>query len=135
MALTLDDKRAIIAYRIQKSKDALKEAHDNAQLGHWSLVANRLYYALFHLSSALAIDKGYSTKSHAGLICLLGKDFVQNGLLSKEDARLVSRLQNMRQMGDYDDLFDWEEEDVSPLFPKVEILLGKMQQLLTLYHE
>ena len=29
--------------------------------------------------------------------------------------RLVSRLQNMRHAGDYDDMFDWAEEDVKPL--------------------
>lgn len=63
MALTIDDKKAIIAYRIQKSESAMIEARDNARLGHWNLVANRLYYAVFHLATALLIDKGYSTKS------------------------------------------------------------------------
>lgn len=45
MALTMDDKRSIIAYRVQKSEAAMVEAQDNAKLRHWSLVANRLYYA------------------------------------------------------------------------------------------
>ena len=45
MALTLEEKRAIIAYRLQKSEQAMVEARDNAQLKHWNLVANRLYYA------------------------------------------------------------------------------------------
>lgn len=130
MALTTDDKKAIISYRLQKADKAMVEAHDNAQLGHWSLVANRLYYAIFHAASALAIDKGYTTKSHAGLICLLGQEFVIHGLLDKNDARLVSRLQNMRHSGDYDDLFDWEEEDIRPLFPKAELLLQKMKGLI-----
>ena len=34
--------------------------------------------------------------------------------------RLVSRLQNMRHAGDYDDMFDWAEEDVKPLFNRTE---------------
>ncbi len=108
------------------------EARDNSVLKHWSLVANRLYYAVFHMASALAIDKGFSTKSHAGLICLLGQEFVLKGLLGREEARLASRLMNMRQSGDYDDLFDWEEEDILPLFPKTEKLLQKMLELITL---
>lgn len=132
MALTLAEKRAIIAYRIQKSDNALNEAKDNAKLGHWSLVANRLYYAVFHAASALMIDKGINTKSHAGIICLLGQEFVMHGLLAKEDARLASRLLNMRQMGDYDDLFDWNEEDIAPLFPLTEALLQRMKGLLSL---
>ena len=33
----------------------------------------------------------------------------------------------MRQTGDYDDLFDWEEEDVAPIVPKVEALIEKLK--------
>ena len=41
--------------------------------------------------------------------------------------RLVSRLQNMRHAGDYDDMFDWAEEDVKPLFKGQRIfLVGKL---------
>lgn len=63
MALTLEEKRAIIAYRLQKSEQAMVEARDNAQLKHWNLVANRLYYAVFHAATALLIDKGFSSKN------------------------------------------------------------------------
>jgi uncharacterized protein (UPF0332 family) len=132
MALTLDEKRAVIAYRIQKSEAAMIEARDNAELKHWSLVANRLYYAVFHMASALIVDKGFTTKSHAGLICLLGQEFVVRGLLDKDDSHLASRLLNMRQAGDYDDMFDWEEDDVAPLFPKTEKLLKKMEKLVSI---
>ena len=44
MALSIDEKKAIIAYRIQKASTVLVEAKDNARLEHWNLVANRLYY-------------------------------------------------------------------------------------------
>ena len=132
MAMTIDDKRAIITYRIQKSSQVMIEARDNAKLGHWSLVANRLYYALFHAGSALVLDKGYTIKSHSGLICLLGQECVIKGLLTKDDAKLVSRLFNMRQTGDYDDFDDWDEQDVFPLIEKTERLLDKINSLLVL---
>lgn len=41
----------------------------------------------------------------------------------------ISRLQNMRQMGDYDDLFDWAEEDVLPKIPQVEKLVCKLKKM------
>lgn len=130
MALTDEERQILVEYRTQKAKDTLIEAKDNAKLNHWSLAANRLYYALFHMASALLISKGISTKTHSGTIRLLGKEFVQTGLLEKEDGNLISRLQNMRQSGDYDDLFDWTEEDVSPLIDKTASLLAKMENLL-----
>lgn len=132
MALTTDEKRAIIAYRMEKSKQTMIEAQDNANMKHWSLAANRLYYSLFHMASALLVDKGYTSKTHSGILCILGQEFVAKGLLTHDDGRLVSRLQNMRQSGDYDDLFDWEEEDIRPLFDPTDNLLKKMSELITL---
>lgn len=131
MGLNLDEKKAILNYRIQKAEKALVEAKDNAKLEHWNLVANRLYYAVFHIASALLIDKGFTAKSHNGIFCLLGQEFVRKGLLDREDAKLASRLQNMRQSGDYDDMFDWTEEDVLPLFGKTELLIEKMKGLIS----
>ena len=132
MALSLEEKRAIVNYRIQKAQSTMIEAKDNATLKHWNLVANRLYYAVFHMASALLIDKGFTAKSHNGIFCILGQEFVTKGILNKEDAKLASRLQNMRQSGDYDDMFDWTEEDVLPLFEKTELLLKKMKELISL---
>jgi len=108
----------------------MNEARDNAELGHWSLVANRLYYALFHAASALLISKGFSVKTHGGVISVLGKELVKTGLLTLEEGNLYSRLYNMRQTGDYDDLFDWTEQDVSPLISKTEALIERMKSLL-----
>ena len=132
MALSLEEKRALVYYRIQKAQHTMIEAKDNTNLKHWNLVANRLYYAVFHMASALLIDKGFTAKSHNGIFCILGQEFVTKGVLSKEDAKLASRLQNMRQSGDYDDMFDWTEEDVLPLFDKTEALLQKMEKLISI---
>lgn len=51
---------------------------------------------------------------------MIGHSFIKEGLLTNDDSRLLGRLFSMRQTGDYEDLFDWEEEDVAPLIPKVE---------------
>ena len=132
MALSLDEKRAILNYRIQKAEKALVEAKDNSTLGHWNLVANRLYYAVFHMASAMLIDKGFSAKSHNGIFCILGQEFVRKGILDREDAKLASRLQNMRQSGDYDDLYDATEEEILPLIDKTKAFVKAMEGLLTL---
>lgn len=54
------------------------------------------------------------------------------GLPNSEDGRLLSRLQNMRQSGDYDDMFDWTEKDIRPLFEPTEMLLEKMKKMISL---
>ena len=132
MALDMQDKRTIIAYRLEKADAVMIEAKDNAGLKHWTLAANRLYYAVFHAATALLVDKSLTAKSHAGVIRVLCKEFVLSGMLDRNDARLISRLQNMRNSGDYDDLFDWTEDDVTPLIEPTEQLIRKIRSLITL---
>ena len=132
MPLNIANKQSIIAYRIEKSGNTMTEAEDNAKLGHWSLVANRLYYSLFHMAAALLLDKGIHFRSHAGAIRAIGLHFVTKGLLSTEEGKLISRLEGMRNTGDYDDLFDWKEEQIMPLFEPTRQLLANMRQLITL---
>lgn len=132
MTLSIDEKKAIIEYRIQKAWNGILEAEDNAKLGYWTLAASRLYYATYYMASALLVDKGFIARSHSGVIHIIGSEFVKKELLSKEDGRLFSRLFNMRQSGDYDDLFDWTEEEVKPFFDKTKDFLICMEELITL---
>lgn len=132
MTLSIDEKKAIIEYRIQKAWNGILEAEDNAKLGYWTLAASRLYYAAYYMASALLVDKGFIARSHSGVIHIIGSEFVKKELLSKDDGRLISRLFNMRQSGDYDDLFDWTEEEVKPFFDKTKDFLIRMEELITL---
>lgn len=130
MSLTIEERQALVEYRLEKSARTLIEAQDNARLGHWTLAANRLYYALFHAACALLVSKGLTAKTHSGIITLLAQKFVKGGFLTREDGALIARLQNMRQSGDYDDFFEWTEEDVKPMFPRTDQLLRKIQTLI-----
>lgn len=130
MTLSNDEKNAVVAYRIDKSEQTLKEAKDNATLGNWSLAANRLYYSTFYMALAINLSNGESAKTHNGTFSLFSKSYIATGLLSKEEGSLYRRLFTMRQSGDYDDLFDWEEDDVIPIIPKVESLLHKMKSFI-----
>jgi len=57
MKLTNDEREAIIALRIRKAGDTLKEAEGIASLNYWNAVANRLYYACYYITSALLITQ------------------------------------------------------------------------------
>lgn len=130
MNLTTEEKRALANYKIEKADIVFTEATEVAKLEYWNLAANRLYYALFHAAAALMIIYGFSAKTHSGLISILGQKFVKEGILTKEDGILISRLQKMRQSGDYDDFFDWTKEDVMPMFDKTRLLLNKIKELI-----
>ena len=131
MTLKTDERSAIVDYRLEKAIKTLKEAIDVVNLGYWNLAANRLYYATYYASSALLIHFGSDASTHKGVIRMIGKNFITNNMLKVEDSRLLGRLFTMRQSGDYDDLFDWEEFDILPMVPQVEDYIERIKTLIT----
>lgn len=125
------EKTAIIEYRINKAYSVMQEARDVAKLQHWNLVGNRLYYAVFHMATALLLDKGLMSKTHGGTIHLIGSKFVISGQLNKKYGRLFSRLYELRQSGDYDDMYDATEEEVTPYIEEAEQFLKAMEGMIT----
>ena len=130
MTLNPEERNAIVAYRLEKSLKTLKEVTDIGSLGYWTLAANRLYYAAYYASVALLINSGIDATTHKGVIRMIGSAYVKNGLLTIDDAKLLGRLFTMRQSGDYEDLFEWEETDVAPLIPYVKDYITRICDLI-----
>lgn len=128
--LTHENRHDVIAYRIEKAHKCLEEAKAVADLNFWNLAGNRLYYAIFHVCTALLLDKGLSAKTHAGVIHLIGSKFVATGLLNRDCGRLISRLYELRQSGDYDDLYDATEEEILPYIEKVANMIKQVEALI-----
>ena len=99
-------------------------------MGYWSVVANRLYYACFYAVSALLIQNNLYAKSHSGTISLFGLHIVMKNLISKDFAKLYSKLFEMRQTGDYDDIYLLSENDVSPLIQPTKDFVATICKLL-----
>src|ERR1035437_8085324 len=132
MSLSDEERDAVVFYRIQKAKETWKEAEGIAGLGYWNAVINRLYYACYYITSALLVQNGHTAQTHSGVIRLFGLNFVVKGIVSKEQSKFYSKLFELRQTGDYDDLYNLTEEEVEPLIEQalnyiqeIEILLKK----------
>lgn len=130
MTLTSEERAALVAYRIKKAADTLAEAEGIAGLGYWNAVANRLYYACYYATGALLITNSYNATTHRGIITLLGLHFIKTRKLSEESGKLYARLFELRQTGDYDDLFSLTEEDVKPLLTPAKEYIMEIQRML-----
>lgn len=71
-----------------------------------------------------------TTNSHAGVSRMINLHFIRTGKLDMADGRLLGNLFRMRQTGDYDDLSDWSEDEIRPIFPQVQNLLIKIEKLI-----
>ncbi len=130
MNLSEDERAAIVTYRRQKAKDTLKEAEGIARLCYWNAVANRLYYSCYYMVTALLIKRGLSVQTHSGAIRLFGLNYVSPGLVSKDMSKLYTRLFDLRQTGDYDDLYNLSESDVLPLIEPAARFIEQIETLL-----
>ena len=59
MSLSDEERRAIVLYRIEKATAALDDIRKVLPLEMWSIIANRMYYALYYAASALLIHDGH----------------------------------------------------------------------------
>ena len=132
MTLKSQERNDIVSYRLERARQTLKEGTDIGNLGYWNLAANRLYYAAYYASAALLIHNGIEASSHKGIVRMIGLSFVRQGILKSEDSQLLGRLFTMRQTGDYEDLFDWKESDVKPMYMPVEDYIERIEAIISM---
>ncbi len=104
----------------------MEQAIRTAELGYWDLVANRLYYAVFHAVNAMLLVDGIQTGTHKGSSIQFGKSYVLTGVFSRQDGILYGQLQTMREKADYQNVFALEEEVGKSLIVSANDLRGRI---------
>lgn len=129
MSLAEENRKDIVAYRIERAYTALEQAKLNYKLNCLEVTANRLYYAAYYVVSALLIANKIPAHSHEGNITQFGLHFVKTGKVDREDGKLLSHLLTMRLKGDYSDRFGLTEADVLPYIELTEAFIKKISSL------
>lgn len=130
MSMDAESRRAIVEYRIERAYTTLEEAEEVSKQGWYNLSANRLYYALWYVGSALLISIGHPVKTHSGMIAQINLHYVKEGILSIDDGALMSQLFSLRQSSDYEDFKQVSKELLEELFPQVRQLVEKLKNLI-----
>lgn len=125
-----DSVRPLIAYRLERAREALSEATLLLQAGHLNAYVNRLYYACFYAVSALLVTRGISTSKHAHLRSMLHRDFVKAGLIPTELGRHFDRLFSSRQEGDYADFVTFQADEVQPWLDESKTFVDYVEDLI-----
>lgn len=130
MSMDIENRRAIVEYRIERAYKTLEEAEEVAKQGWYNLSANRLYYALWYIGSALLISIEHPVKTHSGMIAQINLHYVKEGILSIDDGALLSQMFSLRQSSDYEDFKQVSKELLDDLFPQVCELVEKLKSLI-----
>ena len=126
MSLTEEERAILVNLEYEKGKSFLVQAEKIAELGYWDMVANRLYYAVFHAVSALLIKNGHKVGTHKGVVLLFGQHYIKTGIFSINEGRLYSQLQTMREKADYVCTFQTSQEEIVPMLEPARKMIEKI---------
>jgi len=116
-----------VKYRIESAYQTYNAAKVLSDNGFWNSAINRLYYSLFYAVNALLVFNEIQTKSHSSTKSQFSLLFVKTGIFDKKYGRLLSELFDWRQKGDYDNVFDFDQDSVQHLFEPVKEMIEKIE--------
>ena len=126
------DANLLIKLQREKALRFLQEADDMVLQGRWSLAANRLYYACYHIVHAAFITRGIATKTHDGTLTELGKHFILTGQLDRKHGRFFARMIQLRIKADYNSIAEISETEVQEMAPLAHEYVTAVEGLLNI---
>lgn len=80
-------------------------------------IINRAYYSLFYMLLALFLKTGVNVKTskHIGVISSFDKEFVLTKKIDKSYSKIIHKVFNIRQKGDYKELVKLSTEDAAEI--------------------
>jgi uncharacterized protein (UPF0332 family) len=123
-------KKDLIKYRLSRAWDTLEDARILADRKRWNSTINRLYYACYYAINALLLNSDLKASTHNGVKSIFSETFIKTGIIPKDLGKIYSQLFTWRQKGDYDDLFDFDEEKVLPYFDPVQRLIEIVDSII-----
>ena len=123
------ERAALVAYRLERAREALVEADTLAEMGHWNTCVNRLYYACFYAPSATLLTRGLASPKHTGVRSLFNRELVRPGHVAAHHGALFNTLLESRQDGDYEDLVRFAEQEVRPWLSQARDFVTALQML------
>ena len=130
MSLTDEERSILVKLEYEKGAAFMEQAEKIAELGYWDMVANRLYYAIFHAVTALLINDGHKVGTHKGVVLLFGQYYIKTGIFSITEGRLYSQLQTMREKADYVCTCQTSQEEIVPMLVPAKEMIKKIGSIL-----
>ena len=124
------ERDAYIAYRIDRAGETIEEARLLSRAGKLRGAVNRGYYAMFYAVGALALSRAFSTSSHGQLRGFFNREFVKTGLVPVDIGRAYGSAFDNRSKGDYQDLVQFDAEQVAQMLSDAERLIEACKTLL-----
>ena len=88
------------------------------------------YYSMYSSALALLLKKGISPKTHEGTLRQLAREYVKEGMLSKESYGYLYDAREIRNDSSYGYSKTFTEEDAEKLILQAEKFINEVETLL-----
>ena len=76
------------------------------------------------------IHNGLASRRHSGMLTQLGLHFIKTGIIEDRLGAFLTRMEQLREKGDYNCLFDVTKEELLTFVEPAHELLEKISQLV-----
>lgn len=112
----MTEKQTLLFYRLKQAQETLSDAEKMLQnnLSPRSII-NRAYYSGFYTLLALFLKTNIDLKTskHAGIISVFDKEFIHTGKIDKYYSKILHKMFEARQEGDYRELVELSSVDAA----------------------
>lgn len=103
--MTTENIKVLMTYRLEQADESLEAASTLLEKELLGPSVNRAYYAMFYAVLALLAPGKKETSKHSGAIALFDRDFVKQGVFTKDFSRWLHDAFDLRQRSDYAPLY------------------------------
>ena len=122
------NKTDLINYRIERADMTLETARRLIEGQDWFGTANRLYYAVYQIVSALMAQEGIRIQSHSGAKAMFELHFIKTGKVDRrENCTYGYQMHGTRVIMP---LFLISSRKTSCLLPQTEEFIGVIKRLI-----
>ena len=112
----MTDEQLLFNYRLIQAEETLSDAEKMVKhrLSPRSII-NRSYYAMFYAVLALFLKTSINLKTskHSGVISIFDREFIRTGKIDKYYSKILHKLFDARQEGDYKEYVRLSYRDAS----------------------
>ncbi len=119
----------IIAYWMEKARDDLASAFENASAGRLQVAVRDAYFCCFHAFSAVLLKDNRSFRSHKEVRASLHRDYVKSNKLDPMWGKHFDWLFDNRQKVDYRPLVTFDQEEIQEILKQSRDFLREMERL------
>ncbi len=130
-----DIKKDVIGYWMEKAEEALASARSEQQADRRVFAVNRAYYACFYALSAVLMQSGQTFRKHTGVRGALHRAFIKTGMLEASWGKFYDLIFENRQRGDYQELVEFEVEELQEIISQSEQFVEVMKELLARFRQ